>query len=253
MKLKNQVTVVTGATSGIGRSIAVKFALEGAKVVLIGRNDERGGEVAEEIKQIQGECVYIRTDVTREEDVKAAVMQVIADFGQIDILVNSAGAVLPGSVVDIGLDGWNFVYNTNATSTYLMCHYVLPHMIEKKSGSIINISSESGLKGFKDRAVYCAAKAAVVGLTKAMAVDHSPLGIRVNCICPGTVETQMVKNLIDSNPDPEGLRQGFISRRLLPFLGTPEEIAGCALYLASPESRYMTGSIISIDGGSTAK
>lgn len=253
MKLQNQVAIVTGATSGIGYSIAINFAREGAKVVVVGRNEERGRKVVEEINATEGQGLFIKADVTKEDEVKKAIDRVLENFGEINILINNAGAVLPGSIPEIDLDGWNFVYNTNVTSAYLMSHFVLPHMIKQESGNIINIASEAGLKGFKSRAAYCSAKAAVIGMTKAMAVDHSPLGIRINCICPGTVETPMVKRTIEANPDPEGLRKEFINRRLLPFIGTPDDIANCAVYLASEESRYMTGSIISIDGGATVK
>lgn len=253
MKLQNQAAIITGATSGIGYSIAILFAREGANVVVVGRNEERGKNTIDKIKEEGGEGIFVQADITQEEEAKCVVERTLKTYGRIDILVNNAGTVFSGSIPETDLDSWNRIYHTNVTTTYLMSRFVLPHMIEQASGSIVNMGSEAGLKGLKDRAAYSAAKSAIVGLTKAMAVDHSPLGIRVNCICPGAVETPLVKNVIESHPDPESMRQQLIDRRLLPFLGTPEDIASCALYLTSPDARYITGSIISIDGGSLAK
>lgn len=253
MSLTNEVAIVTGATSGIGKGIATLFSNEGAKVVIVGRNEQRGNEVVETIKASGGEALFIQADVTVEEDVKHVVDTTMKTYGNIDILINNAGVVVPGSIPEVDFDNWKKVYDTNVTSTYLFCHYVLPIMIEKKKGSIINIASEAGVKGLKNRAAYCAAKAAVIGMTKAMAVDHSPYGIRINAISPGTIETPMVEQLINNAPNPEEMRQTFIDRRLLPYLGKVEEIAQCALFLASSKASYMTGANVIIDGGATVK
>lgn len=253
MNLKNKIAIVTGATSGIGEGIATLFAKEGASVVIVGRNEERGNKVVRNMEKSGGEAFFIQADVTKEEEVAAVVTETINQYGAIDILVNNAGVVFSGSIVETDVSNWQRIYETNVTSTYLFCHSVIPYMIEKKSGSIINIASEAGVKGLKNRAAYCAAKAAVIGLTKAMAVDHSPLGVRINAISPGTIETPMVENVINSHSNPEEMRAEFISRRLLPYLGTVEEIAECALFLASPKANYMTGSNVIIDGGATVK
>lgn len=253
MRLKGQIALVTGATSGLGESIAKRFAHEGAQVIVVGRNEERGASVAAAIKEAGGEAIFIQAELTREEDVKNMVQKAVAHFGSIDIVINNAGLVIPGNVADLSLEQWDKVFQTNVTSTFLVSHYALPVLIEKKSGSIINISSEAGLKGLQNRAAYCAAKAAVVGLTKAMAVDHSPQGVRVNCICPGTIETPMVRNLIDSSVNPEDTMKQFLQRRLTPYLGTPEQIAEAAVYFALPDNLYVTGAILSIDGGALVK
>ncbi|NEU30910.1 SDR family oxidoreductase [bacterium LRH843] len=253
MSLKNQVAIVTGATSGIGEGIASLFASHGAKVVVVGRNRDRGNTIVQKINETDGEAVFFQADVTDEEQVKSVVSKTIDTYGKIDILVNNAGIVFSGSIPETNLENWQNIYETNVTSVYLFCHHVLPYMIREKSGSIINIASEAGVKGLKNRAAYCAAKAAVIGLTKAMAVDHSPLGIRINAISPGTIETPMVEQVINSNPEPEEMRAELISRRILPYLGTVEEIAECARYLASSKARYMTGANIAIDGGATVK
>jgi NAD(P)-dependent dehydrogenase (short-subunit alcohol dehydrogenase family) len=253
MRLADQVAIVTGATSGLGEAIALAFAREGARVAVIGRNAERGNRVVSEIRQEGGEAQFFPADVTSEPDVKKMVDDVVDRFGDLHIVVNNAGQVLPGTVADISLEDWETVFRINVTSTYLVSHYTLPVLLQKSKGSIINISSEAGLKGLKNRSAYCAAKAAVIGLTKAMAVDHSPSGIRVNSICPGTIETPMIKQLIEKNEDPDGLMKEFLSRRLTPYLGSPEEIAEAAIYFALPKNVYVTGAILSVDGGSVVK
>lgn len=253
MKLKDQVAIVTGATSGIGKSIALRFAEEGASVVVVGRSEERGNEVIDYITHQKGKAIFVQADLTDEVQAKTVVWKTMEKYGQIDVLVNNAGVVLPGSITETNKAEWDFIYKSNVLTTFLMCHFVLPKMIERKSGSVINISSEAGLKGLKNRAAYCTAKSALIGMTKAMAVDHSPLGIRVNCVCPGAVKTPLVNKVIESHPDPRAMEQELIDRRLLPFIGSPEDVANCVLYLASIEGQYMTGSIVSLDGGSTVK
>ncbi|NMB16318.1 MAG: SDR family oxidoreductase [Firmicutes bacterium] len=253
MRLQGQAAIVTGATSGIGKAIALLFAQEGARVVVVGRNQERGRETLLEIESRGGQAIFLPTELTDEEQVRKMAADAVDSFGQIDILVNNAGVVFNGSIPETDLANWNHVYHVNVTSAYLASRFVLPHMLARKSGVILNVSSEAGLKGLRSRAAYCTAKAALIGLTKAMAADHSPDGIRVNVICPGTVETPMVAGVIASHPRPEEMRKEFISRRMTPFLGTPEEIAHAALYLASPEARYVTGAVLAVDGGSSAK
>lgn len=171
----------------------------------------------------------------------------------LDIIINNAGVVIPGTVVDIGLKQWEEVFQVNVNSAYLVSHYALPYLLEEKQGSIINISSEAGVKGLSNRSAYCAAKAAINGLTKAMAVDHSPDGIRVNSICPGTIETPMVKNVIADHEQPEEMKKEFLQRRLTTSLGKPEEIAEAAVYFALPDNLYVTGAILSVDGGASVK
>lgn len=253
MRLSNQVAVVTGSTSGLGEAIARRFAREGANVVVVGRNEERGSRVVASIESEGGRAIFVFADVTKEANVKQLIELTLNNFGSIDTVVNNTGLVIPGSVTDLSLEQWQTVFDVNVTSAYLVSHYALPAMIPKNRGSIINISSEAGLKGFKNRSAYCSAKAALIGFTKAMAVDYSPHGIRVNCICPGTIETPMVIKLIENHADPVGMKNEFLQRRLTPCLGTPEEIAEAAVYFALPENLYVTGAILSIDGGALAK
>jgi len=251
--LKGEVALVTGATSGLGEAIARRFAAEGALVAVVGRDEERGQRVVREITERAGEARFFAADVTKDLAVARLISHVVKAFGDLGIVVNNAGLSKAGTVLDTTPDDWKLLWQVNVTSAYLVSHHAMPHLLRRGAGSVINVSSEAGLKGLKDRAAYCAAKAAIVGLTKAMAVDHSPDGVRVNCICPGTVETPMIGRMIESNADPQALKDAFIQRRLTPFLGSPEDIAEAALYLALPGNRYVTGAVLAVDGGSSAR
>lgn len=253
MRLKDEVAIVTGATSGLGEAIAKRFAAEGATVAVVGRNQQRGDAVIGSIAAAGGKAAFFAADVTDDDQVRALVASVLHRFGGVSILVNNAGLSVPGTVADTTPEQWAQVFSINLTSAYLVSHHAIPHLLERGSGSVINISSEAGLKGLKNRAAYCAAKFALVGLTKAMAVDHSANGVRVNCICPGTVETPMVSRLIETHANPEKMRDEFLQRRLTPYLGTPDDIAEAAVYFALPGNRYVTGAVLSVDGGSAAK
>ncbi|TAL80627.1 MAG: glucose 1-dehydrogenase [Candidimonas sp.] len=252
-RLQDQVAIVTGATSGIGEAIARRFAAEGARVAVVGRNRERGDTVVRSITKAGGTAQFFAADVTSDDAVRDLLLAVLKRFGTLSIVVNNAGLSVPGSVVDITPAQWDEVFSINVRSAYLVSHHAMPHLLTRGDGSVINISSEAGLKGLKDRAAYCAAKAALVGLTKAMAVDHSANGIRINCICPGTIETPMVSRLIDEHANPRAMKDEFLQRRLTPYLGTPDDIAEAAMYFALPGNRYATGAILSVDGGSLAR
>lgn len=252
-RLQGEVAIVTGATSGIGEAIARRFAAEGAHVAVVGRSAERGERIVREIAEAGGSAAFFSADVTDERAVQALIAGVIARFGGFGIVVNNAGLSVPGTLAETTPAQWDQVLRLNLTSAYLVNHHALPHLLGRGEGSILHISSEAGLKGLKDRAAYCAAKAALVGLTKAMAVDHSPQGVRVNCICPGTVETPMVSRLIEEHADPQAMKQAFLQRRLTPYLGTPDDIAESALYFALPSNRYVTGAVLSVDGGALAR
>jgi meso-butanediol dehydrogenase/(S,S)-butanediol dehydrogenase/diacetyl reductase len=253
LRLQDQVAIVTGATSGIGEAIALRFAAEGAQVAVVGRNRERGDAVVRSITIAGGTAQFFAADVTSNDAVLNLLQAVLKRFDMLNIVVNNAGLTVPGTVVDITPAQWDEIFSINVTSAYLISHYAMPHLLKCGNGSVINISSEAGLKGLKDRAAYCAAKAALVGLTKAMAVDHSANGVRINCICPGTIETPMTTRLINEQADPQKLRDVYLQRRLTPFLGTPDDVAEAAVYFALPGNRYVTGSILSVDGGALAR
>ncbi len=252
MRLKNKVALITGGNSGIGRATAVLFAREGAKVALTGRDEERGKLVVEEIGKISGTAIFIRSDVRIAEDCRQAVDKTLRQFGRLDILFNNAGVFYPHTVIDCPEEEWDMTIDVNLKGTYLMSKLALPAMIAQGGGVIINNSSGWGISGGSEAASYCASKGGVVLLTKAMAIDHGRQGIRVNCLCPGDVDTPML-------PADAKLRKmewkdylSEASNRPLGRIGTPDEIARAALFLATEDSSFITGAVLAVDGGGTA-
>jgi NAD(P)-dependent dehydrogenase (short-subunit alcohol dehydrogenase family) len=252
MRLQNKVAVITGGTSGIGEATAVLFAKEGASVAITGRNDERGRAVTARILKAGGKAVFIRTDVRTTDECRRAVDETLSALGKLDILFNNAGVFYAHTILDCSEEEWDLQLDVNLKGTFLMSKFALPGMIRRGSGVIINNSSGWGLVG-GDRAVaYCASKGGVVLLTKAMAIDHGPQGIRVNCICPGDVDTPML-------PEDARLRglkwEEYLAgcaNRPLGRIGTVDEIAKAALFLACDDSSFMTGAAVVVDGGGTA-
>jgi NAD(P)-dependent dehydrogenase (short-subunit alcohol dehydrogenase family) len=252
MRLKRKVSLITGGTSGIGEATAVLFAREGAKVVITGRNEARGHQVAARIVDAGGEAIFIRTDVRHAADCKRAVHETLRSWGRLDILFNNAGVFYPQTAVECTEEDWDLQIDINLKGTFLMSKYALEPMLAQRSGVIINNSSGWGIVG-GDRAVaYCASKGGVVLLTKAMAIDHGRQGIRVNCICPGDVDTPML-------PEDARLRglnwSAYLvgcENRPMGRIGTAEEIAKAVLFLASEDSSFMTGAALVVDGGGTA-
>ncbi len=192
MRLSGKTALITGGNSGMGRATAILFAKEGARVAITGRNEGRGREVVEEIRKAGGQAIFIRSDVSSAADCRRAVEETAKAFGHPDILFNNAGVFYPRTVPECSEEEWDLTVDISLKGTFLMCKYALPGMIARKSGVIINNSSGWGLAGGDAAASYCAAKGGVVLLTKAMAIDHGRQGIRVNCICPGDVETPMM-------------------------------------------------------------
>jgi NAD(P)-dependent dehydrogenase (short-subunit alcohol dehydrogenase family) len=252
MRLAGKVAIITGGTSGIGRATAILFAQEGALVSITGRNEARGQEVVEEIQRAGGSAIFLRSDVRYAEECRRAVEETIQAFGRLDILFNNAGVFFPNTLLDCTEEEWDLTVDICLKGTFLMSKYSLPSMIAQGSGVIINNSSGWGLEGGDAAAAYCAAKGGVVLLTKAIAIDHSRHGIRVNCICPGDVETPM---LVD-DAEKRGLSwEAYLegaADRPMGRIGQPQEIARVALFLASDDSSFMTGAIVAVDGGGTA-
>ncbi len=252
MRLKGKVALITGGTSGIGRTVAERFSREGAEVTITGRSAERGQEVVEAIVARGGEALFIRSDVRFADDCRAAVEQTLERFGKIDVLFNNAGVFHPRSVPDCTEEEWDETIDSSLKGAFLMSKYTLPSMIEQGSGSIIHTSSGWGILGGADAAAYCAAKGGLVIMAKAMAIDHGPQGIRVNCVCPGDVRTPML-------PD-DAAKQGLsweeyiagAADRPLGRVGTADEIADAVLFLASDESSFVTGESLVVDGGGIA-
>jgi NAD(P)-dependent dehydrogenase (short-subunit alcohol dehydrogenase family) len=252
MRLLNKVALITGGNSGIGRATALLFAQEGAKVAITGRDEERGMRVVEEIAEAGGTAVFVRSDVRIAEECRQAVEETLRHFGRIDVLFNNAGVFYSHSVVECPEEEWDLTVDVNLKGTYLMSKFVLPVMIAQGVGAIVNNASGWGITGGNEAAAYCASKGGVVLLTKAMAVDHGRQGIRVNCLCPGDVDTPM----LPADAKFRGIKwKDYLaeaSNRPLGRIGTPEEIARAALFLASDESSFMTGAVIAVDGGGTA-
>ena len=252
MRLAGKTALITGGTSGIGRATAVLFAREGAKVAITGRDEVRGRVVLHEVRSAGAEGIFIRSDVRLAADCKRAVDETLKAFQKIDVLFNNAGVFFPRTVPDCPEEEWDTTLDVNLKGTFLMSKYALPHMIERGSGAIVNNSSGWGLVGGDSAAAYCASKGGVVLLTKAMAIDHGRHGIRINCICPGDVETPMLPEDARSRGQSwEEYLKGAASRPL-GRIGKPEEIARAVLFLATDDASFMTGSALVIDGGGTA-
>jgi len=252
MRLEGKVALITGGTSGIGSATAVRFAREGAKVALTGRNPERGADVVGAIEDFGGDAIFIRSDVRFATDCKNAVDRTLERFGKIDILFNNAGVFHPKTIPECTEEEWDETIDSSLKGAFLMSKYTLPSMIAQGSGSIIHTSSGWGILGGNEAASYCAAKGGLIVMAKAMAIDHGPQGIRVNCVCPGDVLTPMLHD--------DAAKRGMTwddyaagaARRPLGRIGTVNEIADAVLFLASDESSFVTGDALVVDGGGVA-
>ena len=245
MRLQGKVAIVTGGASGIGRATAELFAVERAMVV-IADVDEAGGQatVAALVDRGAG-AEFVRTDVRHRADVQRLVARAVERFGRVDILVNNAGVNILGDVVEVADEEYDLMMDTNVRGTFLCTKFVLPHMRAAGGGVIVNVASVAALVGARRNVVYDASKGAVLNMTRALAVDHAPDGIRVNCICPGLVDTPMTQRWLAGQENPDQIRRyGLLQRP-----ARPEEIAQAILFLASDMSSYMTGGYLAVDGG----
>jgi NAD(P)-dependent dehydrogenase (short-subunit alcohol dehydrogenase family) len=250
--LAGKTALITGGGTGIGRACAVLFAREGAKVAVAGRRAEPLAAVATELSGAGNQAFAVTCDVTKSAEVERAVQSVVARFGRLDVVVNNAGAVLAATAEETSEADWDRLLGINLKGTFLVSRAVLPELRKVGGGVIINIGSVLGLVGMKQRAAYAAAKGGVTLLTKAMALDHAHEGIRINCICPSLVETELIRELFSVVPDPEAQRRQRIAQIPLGRLGRPEDVAQLALFLASEESSWLTGAALPLDGGLTA-
>lgn len=253
-KLAGKIAVITGAGSGIGRAIALLFAQEGATIVAADLNGDTAEETIALVRDVSGrDGLALTTDVSDPASVKQMVDQAIARFDRIDVLCNNAGIGSTKDVIDTEPDEWDQVFAVNVRGVYLGCKYTLPHMLAQGGGVIVNTASVAGLVGLPKRAAYCASKGAVVTLTKQIAVEYVEQGIRCNCVCPGTVDSPWVGRLLAEAPDPLAERRALEARQPMGRLGTPEEVAKAALYLASDDAEFITGTALVIDGGLMAR
>ena len=251
-RLAGKTALITGGGTGIGRACAVLFAREGAKVAVAGRRAEPLAAVAAELSGAGNQAFAVTCDVTKSAEVERAVQSVVARFGRLDVVVNNAGAVLAATAEETSEADWDRLLGINLKGTFLVSRAVLPELRKAGGGVIINIGSVLGLVGMKQRAAYAAAKGGVTLLTKAMALDHAHEGIRINCICPSLVETELIRELFSVVPDPEAQRRQRIAQIPLGRLGRPEDVAQLALFLASEESSWLTAAALPLDGGLTA-
>jgi len=244
--------LITGGTSGIGSATAMRFVEEGASVAITGRNAERGGQVVQELAAKGGDALFIQSDVCVASDCRAAVDQTLERFGKIDVLFNNAGVFHPKTIPDCTEEEWDETIDSSLKGAFLMSKYVIPAMIENGGGSIIHTSSGWGVLGGDKAAAYCAAKGGLIVMAKAMAIDHGPDGIRVNCVCPGDVLTPMLHDDAEKRGMTWDDYSAGAGERPLGRIGTVKEIADAVLFLASDESSFVTGDSLVVDGGGVA-
>lgn len=251
MKLLGKVVIQTGAASGIGKAQALRFIQEGAKLVAVDVNQEGLNLLLNEIKALGGEAIAIKCDITSSTQVKGAVQAGTDKFGQIDILVNTAGVFDNyATSLETSEEKWDFYYSVNIKAPYLLCNAVLPGMLERGKGIIINVCSIAGLTAGAGGSAYTSTKHAIVGYTKQLCLEFAPKGIRINGIAPGSVATPMIQASLKNDPDGYSKRVSLIPAGKL---GTPEDIANMTIFLASDEAEWINGAIMSVDGGRNAK
>ena len=253
MRFKKKVAVVTGATTGIGRETAILFGEEGANVVVSGRREDKGQETAELVKKAGSNAVFVQSDVRKVADVKKLIDTSVKEFGTIDVLFNNAGISIVKPVHECTEEDYDTIMDTNLKGAFLCSKYAIPHMIKQGGGVIVNTASIWSYTTFPGWSIYCASKGGLLLLTRAMAVDLAPHNIRVNCICPGAINTELTQKAIDSTPDPAKTKKIFEDIHPIRRLGDPREVGKTVLFLASDDAAWITGADLSIDGGRKAR
>lgn len=247
------VALVTGGGKGIGRAAAIALARDGMKVAVLSRDEVSGHEAVAACQAVGGEALWLAADVASEEQVRAAFAMLEGRWGRLDVLVNNAGIYAQGDVLSTTLEDWERLQRVNVTGAFLCAKYAVPLMQRSGGGSIVNVASEAGLVGIPGQVAYNVSKAALIALTRSMAVDLAPEHIRVNCVCPGTTLTPLVEASVAGDANPEQRLAHLEKSRPAGRLGTPEEIAGAIAYFAADHARYTTGAVLAVDGGYTAQ
>jgi dihydroanticapsin dehydrogenase len=253
-RLAGKVALITGASRGIGRGIALEFARQGARLVLSASRDSTGLEAtADEVRVLGGEAALVIGDVAGREGARAMVEAAPAAYGRLDTVVCNAGIEIVAPVADLAEEDWDRVIGVNLTGTFLICKYAIPHLLLAGGGSIITIGSVAGVVGWVADAAYNASKGGMILLTKTIALDYGTRGIRANCICLGSIETEMHRAYIAQAKDPAAEEAALNALHPIGHAGTVEDVAMAAVYLASDESTFVTGSCLMVDGGYTAR
>lgn len=252
-RLSGKVCLVTGGGSGIGRATCELFMREGARVAVMDRNGETAEETQRSAERFGAEAIAIRADIGSTPDVDRMIDETMDKWGRLDVLVNNSGYGIPGSVPETSEEDWTALMNVNVTGIFRACRRAIPIMAAAGGGVIVNVASVVASVGITNRAAYCASKGAVAALTRAMALDHVGQKIRVNAVAPGTIHSPFFDDMLAKSDNPQQLLAGLESRQAMKRLGKPDEIAHGILYLASDESAFCTGTILTIDGGMTAQ
>jgi NAD(P)-dependent dehydrogenase (short-subunit alcohol dehydrogenase family) len=251
--LQGKTAIVTGAGRGIGEAIVRRFVQEGARVVAAQRSSEEVQAVVATLTRNGGEAIAIPTDVRDEQSVERLVRHTLATFGRLDVLVNNAGVGIRRTVTESTMEEYDVVMEPNVRGVFLCMKYGIPPMVEQRSGSVINMASVASFVGFARDAAYCASKGAVLMLTRQAALDYAPFGVRVNAICPGFIDTPMLRSYCEQQPDPDAVWRDVLAQHPMGRVGTPADIAGAAVFLAGDDSTWVTGSSIAVDGGLLAQ
>lgn len=252
MRLQGQAAIITGAAMGIGRASALRFAREGARLMLADIAEEEGRATAEEIRRDGGEAEFMRVDVAKREENERLIDACVERYGCLDILFCNAGVALPKELTESSDAEIDLLIDVNFKALMYASRYAVPIMLEQGRGTILFNASKTGLVAQEDSPVYCATKGAAIQLARALALDYAARGIRVNAVCPGIVDTPMLRDVARNAPDPDGMWREMCAAQPMGRLATPEEIADAALWLVSDEARFVTGVAFPVDGGFTA-
>ena len=253
MRFKNKVVIVTGSGSGIGKTTAIKFAQEGAKVVIADIDAKNGETVSDKINKSNGSALFIKTNVANFETVNQMVDITLNEFGSPDILINNAGINVFGEPLNMPDSEWKKAFSVDLDGVWFGCKAVLPHMLKKNKGTIVNVASVHGIQIIPNCFPYPVAKHGVIGLTKALAVDYASKGIKINSISPGYIDTPIVERFFKTKPDPEAARKEAENHQPIKRMGTTDEIANTIMFMSSDECNYMIGANIIVDGGITLR